>query len=233
MPPVAGVTPIAMIGNPTITMPGIFIGGCNLRCPYCINRAIIGDGLGRLDAIAIVNEHFAAMEKWLFVSGGEPLSNVNTPNLLQEIKARKMKVALATNGTFPERLREVVTDGLVDHIVMDIKTSPSSIEKYMQVCGTGDVKVVEKILSSMEVAKSALACEFRTTCCSKFVDFNVIKEVAGLIGRDYPYVLQYYTLHQTFDPEMSNQLFVVSYEGMLEWAAAIRDLVKWVSVREV
>jgi pyruvate formate lyase activating enzyme len=235
LPPVSGETPIAMIGNPVVTMPGIFIGGCNLRCPYCINRSIVaGNGRTSLDTLAILNYHMVSGEKWIFVSGGEPLSSVNTPNLFKEIRARNMKVALATNGTYPDRLLRVLSDNLVDYVVMDVKTSPGSDEKYMEVCGTDDDSTLEKVMESMQVIKSmAVDCEFRTTCCAKFVDQAVVSEIAALIGKDYPYVLQYYTVHQTIADDMSQEEYVVGYDTLKKWSSSIAHLVKWVSVREV
>jgi len=235
MPSIFGETPIAMIGNPVLTMPGIFIGGCNLRCPYCINRSIIvGNGRTSLDSLAIINGHMAAGEKWIFVSGGEPLSNVNTLNLLNEIRLRGMKVALATNGTYPDMLRKVADEGLADYVVMDVKTSPSDLGRYMNVCGTTDETALTKVLKSMSVMKTGFpGCEFRTTCCSRFVDFEVVKEIAGVIGVDHPYVLQYYTVHQTLLDELADESYVVDYDTLRGWADEIRPLVKWISVREV
>jgi pyruvate formate lyase activating enzyme len=222
-----------LIGDPSISMPGIFIGGCNLKCPYCVNRSIIGDGMGRLDALSTVNELMAAMEPWVFVSGGEPLNNRNTPNLLWEIKQRRMKIALLTNGTFPGKLRDILLDGLVDYVVMDVKTSFGNLERYMEACGTSDAEVVDKVRKSVEVVKKYGVGEFRTICCSRYVDLADVKEIAREIGRHFPFVLQFYSSNQMYKDGVEPKSFAVSSDELKKWAAEVSGMVKWVSVREV
>ena len=69
-------------------------------------------------------------------------------------------IKLDTNGTFPERLMDVVSAGLVDRVAMDIKNSP---ELYAKTVGldTLDIGAIER--SKDFLLGGTVDYEFRTT----------------------------------------------------------------------
>jgi pyruvate formate lyase activating enzyme len=73
---------------------------------------------GRLEAVCI--------------SGGEPTLNNDLPEFISRIRALGFSVKLDTNGTNPELLSALISDGLLDYVAMDIKSSP---EGYAAVTG--------------------------------------------------------------------------------------------------
>lgn len=126
-----------------------FMTGCDLRCPYCHNKALVvgseggkaggnADG-GRVDANgsavnSSIEELFRHLEKrkgiisGFVLSGGEPLSNITeTIYILRYAKELGYSVKLDTNGTLPDALERIAADSITrpDFIAMDIKTSPN------------------------------------------------------------------------------------------------------------
>ena len=61
------------------------------------------------------------------ITGGEPLLHDDIAYFIKDIKEIGYKVKLDTNGSFPDRMKELVENKLVDYIAMDIKAVP---ERY-------------------------------------------------------------------------------------------------------
>lgn len=112
-------------------VPQVFVrmAGCNLKCAWC-------DSTHARDSVP---GHFMEMEPlqvWsvvegiyrgahsVSITGGEPLVNVEfLVEFLEILKISKVKTYLETNGTLPEKLKQVIDN--VDIISMDVKL-PSS-----------------------------------------------------------------------------------------------------------
>ena len=78
------------------------------------------------------------------------------------IKIRDLgfSVKLDTNGTYPEKLKDLVGRGLVDYVAMDIKNSP---ELYSETVGISNYDI-SKIKESIEfLLENNVDYEFRTT----------------------------------------------------------------------
>ena len=119
------------------------------------------------------------------VTGGEPLLCPDTEAFIRDIKEQGYAVKLDTNGSFPEKLKHLVEEKLVDYVAMDIKSSPSG---YAAAAGI-DIDV-DKIRASIELIKnSGIPHEFRTTVVAGIHTKEDIIEAARLVG-DSPYFLQ-------------------------------------------
>ena len=94
------------------------------------------------------------------ITGGEPLLHKDLPSFLEKVRALGFMIKLDTNGTFPERLKDVVSAGLVDRVAMDIKNSP---ELYAKTVGldTLDLGAIER--SKDFLLGGTVDYEFRTT----------------------------------------------------------------------
>ncbi|MBS3749502.1 MAG: anaerobic ribonucleoside-triphosphate reductase activating protein, partial [Candidatus Thermoplasmatota archaeon] len=135
--------------------------GCNFRCPFCYNLdmvygntdlvpvdhvlSFLDDRVGKLDALSI--------------TGGEPLLHEDIGLFMKEVKDRGFLVKVDTNGTFPDRLDQLIDADLVDYVSMDVK---APIDKYDSLAGVHvDVK---KIKRSIElIMEKAADYEFKTT----------------------------------------------------------------------
>jgi len=90
----------------------IFLGSCNLRCPFCHNAALVlapasMQTIPWAEVVTVLRER----EGWLdgvVVTGGEPTLDAGLPRLLEAVRALGLPVKLDTNGGYPERLRALL-----------------------------------------------------------------------------------------------------------------------------
>lgn len=89
--------------------------GCNLRCAYCDTRYAWSEGWDME-----IGEIISEVRKYRFplveITGGEPLLQDNTPELVRRLMDEEMEVIMETNGSFPI---DWVPAGCVK--IMDIK----------------------------------------------------------------------------------------------------------------
>jgi anaerobic ribonucleoside-triphosphate reductase activating protein len=94
------------------------------------------------------------------VTGGEPLLQAELPDFLRRVKDLGYRVKLDTNGSFPERLEELVREKLVDRVAMDIKNGPS---RYAGTVGLRNLDLGAVTASKDFLLTDAVDYEFRTT----------------------------------------------------------------------
>ena len=119
----------------------VFLGGCDMRCPFCHNSELLD-----MNAPEVMDENelydFLSKRKGLLdgvvFTGGEPLLRRDIAPVMQKIREMGFKIKLDTNGNHPDRLKELVSSGLVDYVAMDIKNSP---EKYGVTIGLPDFDI--------------------------------------------------------------------------------------------
>ncbi len=171
---IAGLQKLTLLDFPGKVACTVFLPGCNFRCPFCHNAPLLehpevesDEGLlqflktrqGLLDGVA--------------VTGGEPLLSPGLPALLEKIKALGFLVKLDTNGSFPDRLQALLTEGLVDSVAMDIKNAP---EKYARTAGRSDILEAVRRSAALLLA-GTVPYEFRTTVVDELhepEDFDAI-----------------------------------------------------------
>jgi pyruvate formate lyase activating enzyme len=92
-------------------------------------------------------------------SGGEPLIDQALPSALQQVKALGFKTGIHTGGAWPQRLKALLQQDLLDWVGLDIKHLR---DKYSQVTG---VKASGRAaFASLDiVVESDIAHEVRTT----------------------------------------------------------------------
>lgn len=164
-PEIKGFLETSFIDWPGKLCAMLFLGGCNFRCPFCHNHPLVL-APGGMDTIpfAEVAARLNSRKKWLggiCISGGEPTLSPALPNMIAHLKAEGWAIKLDTNGSRPAVLRDLLADGLLDMVAMDIK-APLDPEKYAR-C-TGGYDDVETIRQSIALlAESAVPHEFRMT----------------------------------------------------------------------
>ena len=128
-----GLVKTSLIDFPGEVAAVVFSFGCNLRCPFCHNPTLVNgshpeDFISRGEILSFLKKRRNVLGG-VCITGGEPLLHSDLVLLITEIKALGLKVKLDTNGTVPDRLREVKAD----YVAIDFKTSP---EKYGLLIGT-------------------------------------------------------------------------------------------------
>jgi pyruvate formate lyase activating enzyme len=160
---IKGLQKLTLLDYPGRLAATIFLGGCNMRCPFCHNASLVV----RPDATEITEEElFAFLESrrgklsGVCVTGGEPTLNPELPSFISKIRALGYSVKLDTNGTNPDMLAALIDGGLVDYVAMDVKTS---IENYGRVSGVPNIDT-SKIERSIDlILRGTIPYEFRTT----------------------------------------------------------------------
>lgn len=170
----------------------VFLGGCNFRCPFCHNGALALGGAGgddiSVDALLAFLDQRRGRLQGVCISGGEPTLQEDLPELIAEIKARGFKVKLDTNGTNPEMLYQLICDGLVDYVAMDIKNSP---EKYpITAAAPLDFSAVESSVALLKQGR--VDYEFRTTLVKELHTTEDIEAIGKWLSGSKRHFLQTY-----------------------------------------
>ena len=187
---ISGLMKLTLLDFPGHVACTVFLAGCNFRCPFCHNGSLVRGGdleISRDELTAFLKKRQGVLDG-VCVTGGEPLLNPDVGELLREIKSLGYLVKLDTNGSYPERLSEILNDGLADYVAMDIK---SSEDGYFLACGcNADVQNIKK---SIEIIKSSgVDHEFRTTVVKGIHTAKDIARCAALVGEGEKYFLQSY-----------------------------------------
>jgi len=116
--------------------------GCNLRCRYC-DTAYAFSGGREMSVDEVLTEVVALGTRLVEITGGEPLLQADSIDLMAALVARDYTVLLETGGSLPI---DAVPAGV--HVILDIKT-PSSGEAEANLWGNldrldghGEVKLV-------------------------------------------------------------------------------------------
>ncbi len=181
---ILGLAKLTLLDFPGKLAATVFLGGCNMRCPFCHNPRLVF-----MEEEEITQEYLFKFLKsrvgileGVCITGGEPLINSDIIPFIKKIKDMGFLVKLDTNGSFPDTLEKLINEGLVDHVAMDIKNCP---EKYPETVGRPNFDV-SPILQSVEILKSGrVSYEFRTTTLKNFhTEEDFIKIGKWLAGSD-------------------------------------------------
>ena len=159
-----GLQKLAMVDYPGKLAATVFTGGCNLRCPFCHNALLVT----RLAETPEIPEQevldFLASRRGLLdgvvLTGGEPLLQPDAADFLRKVRELGFAVKLDTNGCDPARLAEILNQGLVDYVAMDVKNAPARYAETVGIPGFNPAPVEESIRL---LRKSTVDYEFRTT----------------------------------------------------------------------
>ncbi len=142
----------------------VFTGGCNLRCPFCHNASLV-TGLSEVEPID-EKEVFDLLKKrkgildGVAVTGGEPLMQPDIEDFIRRVREEGYAVKLDTNGCYPDKLRRLLEEHLVDYVAMDIKNSPDAYAETVGIPGF-DLSAVRE--SAAVLMNGDTDYEFRTT----------------------------------------------------------------------
>lgn len=194
---------MSLIDYPGAIAAVIFTQGCPFRCPYCHNPELIETKEGEFSVRRILAE-LAAGQKILdgvCITGGEPTMQSDLIDFIRKIKTLRLKVKLDTNGSNPEMLKEIIDEGLVDYIAMDVKHVWG---KYAQIIGTKNAVVLRNCKKTFRIIQdSGIDHEFRTTLFPREHSSDEIVEIAGYMNPGERYVLQDIRYGKTLDPNIN------------------------------
>ena len=208
----------------------LFTGGCQLNCPFCHNSELIkgtfDEGIGAEEVLKFLKKRQGLLDG-VCVSGGEPLLQPDIDDFLKEVKALGYRVKLDTNGGFPEKLEQLVTQGLVDYVAMDIKNTP---EKYPQTCGLATLDLDPYIRSKTFLLSGQVDYEFRTTVVKEFHSFEDILEIAKWLQGAQRYYLQCFVDR---DQVRDSSLSAYNEETLKQFCKAAQDILPCTTLRGI
>ncbi len=187
---IKGIQKVTLLDYPGKIACTIFTGGCNFRCPFCQNSSLVT----HLDEEKIEEEEIVDFLKSrvgkldaVCISGGEPCIQKDLKEFCQKIKNLGFLIKLDTNGCFPEKIKELLDEHLLDYIAMDIKNCE---DKYNRTAG---IKVdLEKIKQSVDfLKKSNVEHEFRTTVVQDFHEINDLLHIVKWVSPSKLYLQQF------------------------------------------
>jgi len=199
---IQGLQELSLVDYPGKIACTLFLFGCNFRCGFCYNPDLVlasmGENHSEKEILDFLEKRKGQLEG-VCITGGEPLMTVNV-DFLKKIKDIGYSIKIDTNGSFPELLEELIKDGLVDYVAMDIKAVK---EKYNGVVGCEvDMKKIEK---SIKIISSLLDYyEFRTTVVDH--DVKEMEEMANWLstlcaGKPQKFVVQGFKNKEKFVDE--------------------------------
>jgi pyruvate formate lyase activating enzyme len=141
----------------------VFCRGCGFRCPYCHNPELVepmryAHPIPHRDVLDFLVTRRGQLQG-VVVTGGEPTIHTGLPDFLGSVRELGFAVKLDTNGSNPEMLRGILSQGLADYIAMDIKAPLASYERLAGV----PVQTQDIQQSISLVLESGVSHEFRTT----------------------------------------------------------------------
>lgn len=190
---IGGLQKLTLLDYPNHVSCTVFTAGCNMKCPFCHNRDLVfipenfefynpesifeylRKRQGTLDAVAI--------------TGGEPLLQPGLRDFIMEVRKLGFKVKLDTNGYYPDKLKKLVDEGLIDYVAMDVK---APLPKYPVTVGLPESGFhTEQIQKSIQYLLSGTVdYEFRTTVVREFHTKEDLVAIAKMIKGCKHYYLQ-------------------------------------------
>ena len=228
---ISGLQKLTLLDYPGRVACTVFTGGCNFRCPFCHNAPLVlPERLARDSSeeavLAFLSKRRGVLDG-VAVTGGEPLLHRDIGAFLEKVKALGFSVKLDTNGSFPDRLRALVSAGLVDRVAMDVKNSPALYEKT-----AGAAVDMAAIARSRDFLLSgSVDYEFRTTVVKGLHTKESLMDAARWIRGAKEYYLQQFK--ESGDVLAIEGLGAFSEKEMHALADAAAEFVPSVQVRGV
>ena len=186
----AGMQSLTLLDFPGKVACILFVRGCNLRCPFCHNAALVRPGaespLSDADILSFLTKRQGLLDG-VVISGGEPLMYPELVPFLQKVRALGYSIKVDTNGTNPTLLKQLVSESLADYVAMDIKNSPNL---YSATCGLPKAPISAIEESREFLMTDGVDYEFRTTVVKGLHTKESISELSCWIAGAKRYFLQ-------------------------------------------
>lgn len=189
----------------------LFLPRCNFRCPYCHNHSLVFHPeqyatLPLEDILARLH----SLREWIdgvCLTGGEPTLHADLPLLVRKIKRHGFSVKLDTNGSNPAMLEELIEEGEMDFISMDVK---APLEPFRYSRSTGLPVNLKLILDSIEILKrEKVEYEFRMTVVPGLHAEEDIRTLGGRLRAGQRFILQNFNPENPLEPSLKK---VVPYD---------------------
>ena len=186
-----GFQKLTLLDFPSRTAAIIFTAGCDLRCPFChnaplVNRIRFDERIDEKEVLDYLKKR-AGLLDGVVISGGEPLLQKDIEDFIRELRALGYKIKLDTNGSSPDKLAHLLSEGLIDYVAMDIKNAPAL---YPKTTGIDALDIAPFERSKNIILSSGVDYEFRTTVTKELHTAESIASAAEWIKGAKRYFIQ-------------------------------------------
>jgi len=192
---VSGIKKRALGDYPGLASITILLGGCSLNCKNCDYADFEEVEFEEIKSLLEKKE-----AESIFISGCEPLFNKDECDALARLaKKNDLKIGISTRGLAVENLKDLVENGLIDFIRLEI-CAPLDHEKYSKKINIS-AKMLESIKASIGfVRASGINYEFYTRLDNELPS-GYIKEIYKQISPAKMYVLDIHDLDRDQIPK--------------------------------
>ena len=200
---VRGLLPFSLLDYPGKISAVVFVGGCNLHCPFCHNPCLVLDPQSQPQITEFRFFTFLESRKNLLdgivFSGGEPTIYDDLPTWMTRVKSLGFSVKLDTNGTRPEMIARLLQKDILDAAGVDYKMPA---EKYGMMGTKNYAAQVHESLSLLLAA--GIPLDVRTTvhpALLRVSDLRQMRRELNLLGIQR-WTLQQFHVVDTLDAEL-------------------------------
>ena len=136
-------------------------------------------------------------------------------------------IKLDTNGSNPGYLKQLIEQGLVDYVAMDIKNSKEAYPKTVGI----DTFDISPILESVEYLKNSKSeYEFRTTIVKEFHSEDEILKIGEWLKGSKKYFLQNFVDSESV---IKKGLHSVDEQKLKNWQDTLKRYIDVVEIRGI
>ena len=231
---IAGLQKMTLLDYPGKVACTVFLQGCNFRCPFCHNSGLLDmtgeEFMTPEDLIGFLRKRKGLLDG-VCITGGEPTLQPGLVELARQIKEGGFLLKLDTNGSRPKVLKQLIDEGLVDYVAMDIKNSP---DRYGETVGVPKISLDGIEQSIQLLLQGKVAYEFRTTVMDELHDEEEMQAIGAWLqqlgGGTKPerFFLQPYADR---DSVLAPGMHTPSKEKLLKMAQILTPYAKKVEIR--
>ncbi|MEF8879174.1 MAG: anaerobic ribonucleoside-triphosphate reductase activating protein [Candidatus Thermoplasmatota archaeon] len=183
-----GLQKTSLIDYPDKIAAVVWTVGCNFRCPFCYNPELVKNNKDLIPEEQVFSflEERKELVEGVSISGGEPFLQTDLKDFVKKIKDMGYLVKVDTNGTYPDKLKELLEEDLLDYVAMDVKAPK---DKYDKVSG---VKTdITKVDQSIKIIREkAPDYEFRTTMVPDLLSMEDIVKIGEWLKDSKKFFIQ-------------------------------------------
>ncbi len=230
---IEGIQKLTLLDFPGRVACTVFTPGCDFRCPFCHNADVVlyGEGAYPEEALFSFLQTRKGKLTGVAITGGEPLMNEDMLRFVSRIRELGFAVKLDTNGSYPERLKELVRGGLVDYVAVDVKNCR---EKYAATGGLDEAAaaaLMPKVCESIDfLMTKPVDFEFRTTVVKELHEDDDFRRIGEWLAGDEKFFLQAFKDSGNI---LSPGLSAHSKEDMERFADILRPYIPKIALRGV
>ena len=186
----AGIQKLSLLDYPDHLAATVFTFGCNYRCPYCHNAELVTGTFTPTINESYIFEFLEGRKGILdgvCITGGEPTLQHDLVDFCKKIKASGFLVKLDTNGSFPEKLEELLAAQVLDYVAIDLKNTEY---RYAETCGVTHNPYTQVMECIQLLEKHSMPYELRTTIVQELHTKSDLIELAAVIPPSCKWLLQ-------------------------------------------